>query len=202
MLSMTPTSFSGAMQTYDPNLHLRRSRGLNSWIIEVDSFIPIKEMDYLYGRKNRLYAIAGKSGEPHEKAARISMYHQVAEEFKSAKSKRRVVIITPFLNHEVMQKVIMSDFRNYNGYNRMADEWDKAERQEEKSSRRAFDSESEDRHKETFDMINFLCRKKSTEMYHGERDLNVLLHGRKSGRAVVKSKKIRSDQPMIEIAKR
>lgn len=188
---MKPPSknFLSMLEILDPLLSVRWGGVIQQWVIERKSVVPITEVGYLQRRRDRLHTmLQGMRADDRKYAKTLSTFQGVAEEFEAAKTGKRVVIYTPELTDKTYNALCAGDLRRYGGYSRYADELEAKELAEEKDRDRIAENERMATHKETHSMLNFIWRKKEDMLLNGERNMNKLLHGKKS------------NKPLIEIA--
>lgn len=175
-------SFVKLLETMDANLNVRWGSYMKSWVIERKAIIPPTELDFLARRFER----AGRFiSVPDPDPKEVEAYKGIAEEFQSAKRGYRVVVFASRLDMNTYNALCVSDIQRYGGYSRYADELEKSEELQREALERKYKNKREDMNKEAFDVLNFLWDKKSTLLEHGEKDLNVLLHGKKRNKSAL-----------------
>ena len=188
---MTPSKgFVASLEILDPLLRVRWGDYAGAWIIERKANIPADEVNFLHKRFERLDGIMRNPFHPQHDKMR-DMYKGVAEEYLSAKSGYRVVMVTFELSDKTYNMLCASDMQRYGGYSRFADELEQAEQRQAEERRRVEQNEWNAIHKETYDMLRHVWDRQSTKLANGEKDLFFLLHGKRRDKenreAVIKS---------------
>jgi hypothetical protein len=170
---MTPERFRRCLAALDTLLSLRWGPSLGQWVIERTGVVPETELWFLKRRLERGYARYLASSPPTvEGRERVQ---QLWEELQSGVQGKRVILFTPELTDRIYTAICASDMKRYGGYARIADEIEAREEQAARLADRAMAGERDDLHREAFDVINFLERKRSTQLAHGIRDFETLL---------------------------
>ncbi len=169
------SAFRAACNSFDPLLSFRWSPRIGKWVVDRKALIPGTEIAFLARRIARLEDAARRAKTSKSDSSVDSELHQTVEELVSAKEGKRIVFFTETLDRRTFDALAFSDIRRYGGYSRFADELEKNEALASKESDRMFRSHMEGIHHETYDVLNFLDRKRSTELARGERRLKVLL---------------------------
>ena len=178
MSRLSPAAFQQAINAFDPLLRVRWSSSVGKFAVERLGHIPETERKYLAQRKKRLAGlIPSKQGKEQEALRRV--YGEVSHELEAAETRNaRVIFFTEELNDSSYNALCASDITRYGGYSRYADELERREAAEEKERKRQTQNRMEDIHREAYDVLGFLQRRRSTQLEHGERDMKKLLHGR------------------------
>jgi hypothetical protein len=167
-----PKGFVTMLSIMDDKLRVRWGPVIGAWVIDRMAHIPVSEKMLLEKRYNRLRRWANKVSPI---AKEVETYMNIAEEWLSMKDGRRVIFTTPVLNDKVFNALCASDMQRYGGYSRFADELEAQERQEERARHWRQAHVREELNRESFDQINFLERKRTTQLQHGVTDLKTLL---------------------------
>lgn len=169
------SSFQSACSSFDPLLSFRKSSRLGKWVVERKSLIPGTEIAFLARRVGRLEAAARRAKTSRSDSSVNYELAQTIEELVSARDGKRVVFFTPTLDGRTFDALALSDIQRYGGYSRFADELEKSEALALKEGNRMFRNHMEGVHKDAYEILDFLDRKRSSELEHGERRLKVLL---------------------------
>jgi len=169
------SSFQNACSSFDPLLSFRWSSRIGKWVVDRKALIPGTEIAFLNRRIALLESAARRAKTARSDSTVDSELHQTVEELVSAKKGKRIVFFTETLDKRTFDALALSDLRRYGGYSRFADELEKNEALASKEGDRMFRNHMEGVHKETYEVLSFLDRKRSTELEHGERRLKVLL---------------------------
>lgn len=174
--------FVNSLKGLDPLLSVRYGDFVHQWVIERKGAITTNEIKYLNKRVERAAVILQNSADlhPNQVEKTRATYLGVNEEVISAKQGKRVIVFAKFLNQQLYDALVLSDMQRFGGYARFADELEKAEAQREKDVERQLENKRMALHKESYDMLNFLWRKRSDALLNGQRDLRYLLHGQHS----------------------
>lgn len=191
MQALSPAGFRACVSRFDTQLDVRWGEALHQWVVDRTSVIPQNEMEYLQKRKERLERRLRTNPKtriqlPNGEEDTVSLdteglkkleylYRQVYEEWISAKRGRRVILFASHLTTEIVDALMLSDIKRYGGYSRFADELEYQEDKLEEARASAFRRENEENHRRVYSILDFLNRKRLTEMDHGERDLKKLL---------------------------
>jgi hypothetical protein len=190
----TPSKgFLRSLEILDPLLSIRWGEVIGQWVIQREARIPDTEMEFLKNRRERLRRFVmgfGTDTENVKYRRTLNAYVGVCEEHESAKVGKRVILFTPDLNPKVYDMLCAADMRNYGGYARYADELEAKEIAAEKDRDRIWENERKALHGEVYDQLNFIWKRKETQLLDGERNMQKLLHGR------IKD----SDEPLIKTA--
>ncbi len=169
------SSFQSACSSFDPLLSFRWSSRIGKWVVDRKALIPGTEIAFLTRRIARLEAAGRRVKTARSDSAVNFELHQTVEELVSAKEGKRIVFFTKTLDGRTFDALALSDLRRYGGYSRFADELEKSEALASEEGDRMFRNHMEGVHKETYEILSFLDRKRSTELDRGERRLEVLL---------------------------
>lgn len=169
------SSFQAACNSFDPLLSFRWSSRIGKWVVDRKALIPGTEIAFLTRRISRLEDAARRAKTSNSDSVVDSELYQTAEELVSAREGKRIVFFTKTLDSRTFDALAFSDIRRYGGYSRFADELEKSEALASEEGNRMFRNHMEGIHKETYEILSFLDRKRSTELERGERRLEVLL---------------------------
>ena len=195
-----PTPNSGFVQSLklmDSNLDVRWGSVIGQWVVERRGIIPSTELGYLSKRESRLDRIVHNESHPQAKA-QFKTWQSCREELTSAQAGKRVICITSILSQQIFDMICAGDLHRYGGYSRYADELEAAELHMHEDQARMAANTREAINKETYDMLNFIWRKKETELLSGERSMQKLLHGKKSNKPLIEPEK--KAEPRIKLA--
>lgn len=168
--------FVRTLQMMDEQLSVYWGDYINQWVVARTGIISTTEIRYLRSRAQRLAELKKlNKASKHE----IGVLAEVQEELKCALTGRRVIRFSETLDRRLYDELALSDIKSYGGYSRFCDELENFESRKQNEKKRVRDNKLLALNKEMYDVINFLDRKKSAEMAHGERNLNKLLHGKK-----------------------
>lgn len=179
MAGYTPSAFESAARSFDRYLSVRWGNRINQWVIERKAYIPQEEKYFLARREARTLRFSKEAKRSDKERAKLKeMWQELYEENVSAQNDRRVILFARWLTDEIFNSLAASDIKRYGGYSRYADELERREAAEEKEDRRIILNENEDTHREAFENMDFLLRRRATAIHHGERSLAKLLAGR------------------------
>jgi hypothetical protein len=194
----TPNAgFVQSLKSMDGLLDVRWGPCIGQFVIERKAVIPQTELGYLIKREKRLDAIVHDESHPQAKK-KYTDWCSCVEELRSAKTGKRVICITSVLSDGIFNMLCQSDIKRYGGYSRYADELEAAELKMHEDQERIAKNTREAIHKETYDMLRFIWSKKETELLSGERNMNRLLHGKKSNKPLIEPEK--KAEPRIQLA--
>jgi hypothetical protein len=179
-----PAWFVRALGVLDPLLSVRASESSDvHWVIERKGVIPPQELAILKRREARLWhwinSPANDTQRDQVHKNRIT-WMSLKDELVSAQQGKRVVCRPTALIQQVYDDLCKSDFQRYGGYARFCEDLETAEDTFEADQERQLSNKRQAMNGEVYDILAFLSRKRETEMHHGHRDLNYLLHGRHS----------------------
>lgn len=179
-----PAWFVSALHILDPLLSVRWGDVIGQWVIERKAVIPQSEIDFLKKRLERTRRMVTHPGEMNEQSLMSARrtYVGVSEEYTSARNGKRVILYTPDLNQSVYDQLVASDMQRYGGYARYLDAVEVAEERREREQQRVTDNKVHAANLETYDMLNFMWRKKENMLLNGERDMRYILHGKRTTR--------------------
>ena len=172
--------FERMLGLMDSKLRVRWGAATGSWVIDRTAWIPLTERQWLERRLEHARRLC--TGTPNPDETYITAYKNLVEEVASMRDGRRVVFFATKLNNDTFNAICASDIQAYGGYSRFADELEKEEDAATERINRDLANKRENLHRETFDALNFMLTKRETQLLHGEKDLNTLLHGRKRNR--------------------
>ena len=170
-----PRYFQDSLRLFDSLLSVRFSNLRKEWVIERKAYVSGNEIGFLRRRTERAF----KSAKLKTGMARIRTYDlatQIAEECRSAEEGKRVILFAKELDRRIFDALVAGDIRGYGGYSRFADALDAQEDAAERKLLRDFANENQDRSREAFDQLNFLWRRRETELLDGKRDIKELLN--------------------------
>lgn len=187
-MANTPNNgFLASLAALDSLLSVRWGDFVGQWVIERVAYIYPGEIGYMERRMERLRRLINrKNGQKRDHY--LSQWRQLHEELLAAKAGKRVILIVPELNARVYDMLCASDMQKYGGYARIADEIEAREAAEEARQERTLEDERRVISSEVYSMLNFIWRKRETALLHGEQNMGMLLHGK------------RSTQPVIQLA--
>ena len=113
---------------------------------------------------------------------------------ESAKNGRRVIIYTRELDRRVFDMLVRAAIQKFGGYSRFADEVERLEESAEAKQTRAHDSQMSDVNREVYDQMDFIERKRATDLAEGKSMREMLSSGTRQGKT--------SDGPVRVIDKR
>lgn len=174
-----PEWFVRGLELFDSGLHVRWGNAVDRWVVERDGYVTEQEIYYLTRRLRRAHVAHVNDADNAEKAA---FYTAIAEEVISAKARRRVILYTKKLDRQIFETLMLRDIQRYGGYARAIIDMENAEIAAQKDLERQQANHSEALHKEFFDQIQFIERKKSTEMLDGRSWKEMLTSGRSTER--------------------
>ena len=175
----TPSAFESAARSFDRYISVRWGEKIHQWVIERRAYIPTTEKWFLTRREARLMRFSQEPKRSEkERASLLRSFQEVHEERVSAQKDRRVLLFARWLTTEIFDALVASDIKRYGGYSRYADELERREAAQETEDRRVVLSDNQSVHEEARQNVDFLLRKRSTSMFHGERSLTKLLAGR------------------------
>ena len=186
-----PRGFVTALHNLDPELSLRYSGRMGMWVIERRARrMPETEVRLLTNRVRRFRAIANNPDHPQFHLGR-KMLARTEEELTSAKANKYAVMFTRELNPRAYDLLCAQDIQRNGGAEAVALKIEEDERKKAADQDRMNQNEMHALHLETFDILNFIWRKKETQLLHGERDLRKMLHGTRTKQG---------DEPLIKLA--
>lgn len=173
-MQTAPSHFEESLRLFDPLLGVRWSDLKKEWVIERKAFVSEKEIGFLRRRRDRAFRSSSlKTG--MAKIKTFDLACQIAEELNSAVQGKRVIIFAKDLDRRIFDALVMGDIRRYGGYSRFADMLDAEEDKRERDLIRQMSNENDARSKEAFDQMNFLWRRRETQLLDGKRDMQELL---------------------------
>lgn len=167
--------FVRGLELLDSNLHVRWGSAVNRWVIDRDGIITQTEIGYL--KKRYLRAVNAVSLNPDD-LKKIAFRDGIAEEYLSAQAGRRIILYAKNLDRQIFESLMLHDIQRYGGYARAIVELESKEIAEEKDRLRMEENRSESLHKEFYDQINFVERKKQNELLAGYSWRDLLKSGR------------------------
>ncbi len=179
-----PDWFIRAINALDPLLSVRWGQIIGQFVVERKAFISQFELQYLKNRAERLALLAKDTTRKDHKKL-LDTYRGVAEELIAAQQGRRVIFFAKSITQDTYNMLCLSDIKRYGGYSRLADDLEEMETKAEKKIEKAAEDRRETVNREVFDILQFLFRKRSAALDHGHRNLNELLHGRKSDAPII-----------------
>lgn len=176
--------FVNSLAGLDPLLRVRWGQVIHQWVIDRKSPLTDQEIFYLKRRRDRAARLVTKSTgaglHPNQVEKLQQTWMGLSEEVISAEEGRRVIVYATDLNPKLYDALVLSDMKRYGGYARFADHLEAEEARREADIDRQLANKRNALNKETFDMLNFLWRKKESKLLDGERDFRYLLHGRRT----------------------
>lgn len=160
--------FVNSIRAYDPLLSVRWGPYINRWVVERKAVITETELWFLTRRIERFYNWSHDPKRPIQERAKLSeQILEMREELHSAQNGQRVVLMPRELNTLAFNVLCQMDIKRWGGYSRMADELESMESRKEADLDRQMANEREALHKHTYDVLNFLWRKRSSELTSG-----------------------------------
>jgi hypothetical protein len=167
----------------DPLLSIRRSIVTNHWVIERKAVIVATEIETLRRRRDRMWRwITHPNEKQKEQLHKNRMeWQSLTDEVASAEQQKRIIVRPRALTQEVYNSLCQSDFQRYGGFARYCTEIEQDEERREAEAERILSNKRQAFNAEVFDILNFLSRRRSSELAHGhDDDMKYLLHGRHS----------------------
>ena len=165
----------------DPLLSIRRSTVRNCWVVERKAYINPSEIATLKRRQERIWRWCTTPANDDQRKDlhknRIA-WQAITDEVVSAEQGKRVIVCPRILNQFVYDSLCKSDLQRYGGFARFCTEMEEAEEKLEADQERVMSNKRKAMSGEVFDILNFLERKRSEQLNHGQLDLNYLLHGK------------------------
>lgn len=141
MLSDSAVRFQASLQSFDSLLSLRWGPFVNQWVIQRNSVVGSKEIQFLRNERRRLEKkLNGSSASEAEK----SRYAGVAEELECALQQKRVILFVSDFSPKVFDTLALGDMQRYGGYSRYTDAQDEKLRKEEEKKEREKQSKLND----------------------------------------------------------
>ena len=183
MSRRVPQWFLKAIGILDPLLSVRDSIVTSHYVIERKSFIPPSELATLIRRRDRTYRWITFPNEDQKKAihANRKQWQALMDEVESAEHGKRVIGRPRVLDQSVYNDLCKSDIRRYGGHARFSTQMEQDEERREADQERMADNRRRAFNAEIFDQMDFLHRKRSNLLDHGEdKDMRYLLHGKRT----------------------
>lgn len=161
----TPTEgFINSLHSFDPLLSVRWGDHIGRWVIERKAYIGDTEIWFLTRRTERFRKrVTSDSDNVKFREA----YDEIREELIAANNGRRVILMPKELGSQCFNALALMDINRWGGYSRMADELEKQEATQEKDQERMLANERQALNKHSHDIMNFLWRKRLTELANG-----------------------------------
>ena len=178
-----PAWFVKAIGIMDPLLSVRRSIITEHWVIERRAVILGSEIETLRRRRDRIRrwitspnATQRKNLEKNRKE-----WESLVDETASAEQQKRIICRPVVINQQVYNDLCNSDFQRYGGFARYCTDVEQDEERREAEMERIMSNKRQAFNAEVYDILNFLSRRRSSELHHGhDDDLRFLLHGKHS----------------------
>lgn len=179
---MTPSkSFVNSIRGLDPLLSVYWGEHIHQWVIARKNHVPESELGYMRSRRNRLAGLIPTfDGHPNQLEKMKNTWASLSEEIRTGENGKRIVLFARNLTPQVYDALVLSDMSRYGGYSRLADEMEDAEERLEKEIERKQSEQRQAMNKEAYDMLNFIWRKKEEKLLAGERDMQYMLHGKRT----------------------
>jgi len=179
-----PAWFVRSLGILDPLLSVRASISSDAhWVIERKGVIPPPELAILKRREARLWQwISSPANETQREQIHKNriIWMSVKDELASAEVGKRVVCRPTALIQQVYDDLCKSDFQRYGGYARFCEDLETSEEAFEADQERQLSNKRQAMSGEVYDIMQFLHRRRESQMGHGQRDLKYLLHGQHS----------------------
>jgi|ERR1017187_7308388 hypothetical protein len=175
-----PQWFIRALAAMDPLLSVRKSIVTSHWVIERKAVIGGPEIETLRRRRDRIgrwinFPNAVQKEQLHENR---KMWQSLVDEVCSAEQQKRIICRPRWLDQEVYNSLIQSDYQRYGGAARYCTQLEQEEERLEAEQERILSNKRQALNAEVFDILSFLNRKRGAAMDHGHQDLKYLLHGK------------------------
>lgn len=176
-------SFVRTLELLDPLLGIHWGESVGKWVIDRKAVVSPVEIEFLV---NRLRRLDQWSRDPKRKDHRqiVAKLPQVKEELACAKAGRRVVLFADALTTQVYNALCASDMRHYGGYSRFCDKLEAEEETRHADLERQQSNTRIAQNKDMFDILNFVWRKRETDLLRNERSLSEMVHGPNTKRSV------------------
>ena len=159
------SSFEQSLQLFDRYLRVRWGQHMRQWVIERKAYMPPSEIDFLKRRQARFIRWCN---EQPDDADRKKLLVEISEEIASAVDGRRIVLYTKSLDRRVFDMLVQADIQGFGGYSRYADEMERLQRIEDERKERVLNEEISDLNREMYDQIDFIERKRATDLLNGK----------------------------------
>lgn len=162
----TPTEgFVNSLHAFDPLLSVRYGDHIGRWVVERKAYITQTEIWYLTRRTERFRQRIIKNP---TKVEFRHQYDEIREELIAAKNNKRIVLMPKDLGPQCFNALALMDSRRWGGFSRMADELENQEAAKERDAERQMENERKALHAQTYDVLDFLWRKRLTQLSNGE----------------------------------
>lgn len=177
---IAPKWFTDAIALLDPLLSVRKSVVTSHWVVERKAVIPASEIQILIRRRDRMWRwITSPTTEQKEQIHKNRVaWQNLCDEVESAQHGKRVICRPRWLDQTVYNGLCQSDIQRYGGFARFCTELEQEEERIEADQERMQSNKRVAMNAEVYDILNFLNRKKGSELDNGHQDLKYLLHGR------------------------
>ncbi|MCI0349002.1 MAG: hypothetical protein L0Z53_06210 [Acidobacteriales bacterium] len=155
-------------------MNVRWGPFVDRWVVERSGIISDTERTFLSNRRRRAKTALDTDPANADKQA---WFAAISEELESANAGRRVILYTKVLNRTVFDTLARHDIQRYGGVMRFIDELEASERRAETEAHRASFEAGVAFNKELYDQIEFIGRRRSTDLGHGVRWEDMLARG-------------------------
>ena len=171
MFRTVPKAFLTQLRVTDAKLNVRWGCGTSTWVLERSCRVPEAEAGLYLRRHQR--------GEKQLAAMqRENLYDPTItdfdwkvrvlyENFLSARAGRRIILFAEALDARVLAALYARDSQRFGGFEAYMDRVEDEERREAVESKRLAANQSETLHKETYDVLNFIERKRQDRILSG-----------------------------------
>jgi len=178
-----PAWFVKAIGIMDPLLSVRRSIITEHWVIERRAVILGSEIETLRRRRDRIRRWITSPNATQQKNLEKNRkeWESLVDETASAEQQKRIICRPVVINQQVYNDLCNSDFQRYGGFARYCTDVEQDEERREAEMERIMSNKRQAFNAEVYDILNFLSRRRSSELHHGhDDDLRFLLHGKHS----------------------
>lgn len=175
-----PAWFVKALGILDPLLSVRESVVTSHFVIDRKAVISGSELETLRRRRDRIWRWVNFPNEDQKKQLHKNRlaWQSLADEVESAEHGKRVIVRPRALNQEVYDALCKSDFRRYGGAARFCTEQEQEEERLDADAERILSNKRQALNAEVFDILEFINRRRGSELDNGHQDMGYLLHGR------------------------
>ena len=179
-MSGAPQWFIRALTTMDPLLSVRKSIVTSHFVIERKAVIADTEIETLRRRRDRIWKWINhpKPEQKDQIHANRKEWQSLTDEVCSAEQHKRVICRPRWLDQAVYNSLCQSDFQRYGGAARYCTEMEQEEERMEAEQERILSNKRRALNAEVYDMLEFMHRKRSSELGNGQQDMKYLLHGK------------------------
>jgi hypothetical protein len=171
------SSFERSLQLMDRYLYVRWGGVMNQWVIERKAYLPLSEIEFLRRRQARFTRWCNEFSEGPKLDQCKHLLQEITEELESAKNGRRVIIYTRELDRRVFDMLVRADMQRFGGYSRFADEVERLAESSEAKQARAHENQIADLNREVYDQMDFIERRRSTDLAEGKSMREMLSSG-------------------------